>query len=661
MCGFAGFIDAPERPVREGLMSTVERMADCLRHRGPDDGGAWADESAGVALGFRRLAVVELSAAGHQPFVSKDGRLVLAFNGEIYNHLALRQELSAFTSVEWSGHSDTETLINCFAVWGVANTLKKTVGMFALAVWDRAERRLFLARDRFGEKPLYYGWSQRAFVFGSELKALRRYPGFDNSIDRNVLASYMQFAYVPAPYSIYANVYKLEPGCLLSMTVDDAATPPSTALFAPVTHERLTIERYWCLTEAIEYGAERQLADDAEAITLVESALSDAVQRQSIADVPLGAFLSGGIDSSTIVALMQAQSGRKVKTFTIGFDEAGFNEAEHAKAVARHLGTDHTELYVSAQQARDVIPQLPDLYSEPFADSSQIPTHLVSQIARRHVTVSLSGDGGDELFGGYSRYLWGPRLWNRLQWLPPVLRRGVAAAIHGIPTSTWDAIGTAAPGPIRIAHLGDKAHKLAYRLTHATSIDALYRILVTIWPPECGVVLGAHAAHSLLDTTMQAFGSLRPEERMMGWDALTYLPDDILHKVDRASMGVSLETRAPFLDHHVAELAWRLPIGMKIRNGETKWIIRQVLYRYVPRTLIERPKMGFGVPVDAWLRGPLRAWAEDLLNERALREQGYLDAGVIRQKWAEHLSGKRNWHMELWSALMFQAWLPSQH
>jgi asparagine synthase (glutamine-hydrolysing) len=657
VCGLAGVIESSGRKRREELCTVIRDMSESLRHRGPDDAGAWVDETAGVGLGFRRLAIVDLSDAGHQPQLSHDGRFVLIFNGEIYNHQALREELSGDNGSEkWAGHSDTETLLAGFAAWGVKRTLERAVGMFAIAMWDRSDRRLYLARDRFGEKPLYYGWTKSAFVFGSEPKALRQYPGFDNPIDPDVLALYMQYASVPAPYAIYKDIYKLQPGCLLSLPLADAADRPARALFAPARHGGLTIERYWALGDVVQEGVASPFQDERDATDRLEAALSEAVRFQSIADVPLGAFLSGGIDSSTIVALMQAQSTRQVKTFTIGFEEAGFNEAEHAKAVARHLGTDHTELYVSAQQTRDVIPKLPDIYSEPFADSSQIPTHVVSKIARQHVTVALSGDGGDELFGGYTRYVWGRRIWNQLRWLPGPVRRGLGATIERVPVSAWDALGDLAGGFSPVSRLGDKAHKLARRLNRVNDVDGLYRMLVTMWPPDAGVVPNARPLRTLLDERAAWPAVPDPAQRMMMWDALTYLPDDILHKVDRASMAVSLETRAPLLDHRVAQLAWRMPRHMKIRNGTGKWILRQVLYRHVPRDLIERPKMGFGIPIDAWLRGPLREWAGDLIGDSTLESDGYLDASLVRQKWAEHASGLRNWQHELWCVLMFQAW-----
>ena len=624
----------------------VTRMALHIQNRGPDDAGAWADTQAGIALGHRRLSIIDLSPMGHQPMHSASGRYVLAFNGEIYNQLALRSELEASGSAPaWRGHSDTETLLAGFAAWGVAATLRRAVGMFAIALWDRAERHLTLARDRLGEKPLFYGWVRGAFVFGSELKALRAYPGFINPINRDALALYLQHCAVPAPYSIYQDIFKLEPGCMLSL---DAAG---------VDGKTVKTEAYWRITDAVRQGLATPIESEAEALAALEAALREAVALQAVADVPLGAFLSGGVDSSAIVALMQAQSSRPVQTFTVGFDEAGFDESPHALAVAKHLGTDHHALRVTAADARAVIPLLPSMYDEPFADSSQIPTHLVSKAARQHVTVALSGDAGDELFGGYNRYFWGQRVWNRLGWMPPLVRQGLGAAIQRVPMAAWDAIGGALPGANGIARLGDKAHKLAHRLKTVQSVDDLYRSLVTEWPQDVHLVRGAIRLPTKLDDADLAVGVPEAEHRMMLWDTVTYLPDDILTKVDRAAMSVSLETRVPFLDHRVVELAWRLPLHMKIRNGQGKWALRQVLYKYVPRELIERPKAGFGIPVGQWLRGPLRGWAEELLDEARLKREGYFNPAPIRQVWQEHLSGRREWTSRLWTVLMFQAWL----
>ena len=611
-------------------------MADALHLRGPDDLGTWADAEAGVAFGHRRLAILDLSPAGHQPMMSSTGRYVIAFNGEIYNHLELRKELP---EVAWRGHSDTETLLAGVEVWGLEATLQRCVGMFAIALWDSQERTLQLARDRFGEKPLYYGWigqgSERAFVFASELKALKAYPGFANPVSREALAQYLRFTYVPAPLSIYEDIYKLEPGCLLTMSA------PSTGF---------QVKRWWTMAEVVQSGLNNPLRNETEALQLLEERLADAVRLQALADVPLGAFLSGGVDSSTIVALMQQQAVRPVKTFTVGFAEAGFDESPHARVVAQHLGTEHHELFVTAPEAREVITALPQMYDEPFADSSQIPTHLVCKAARQQVTVALSGDAGDELFGGYNRYFWGPHIWNRLAWMPFALRRTLGQAIRALPTSGWESLS----GLAGVSRLGEKAHKLAARLTTVRDMDDLYWSLVSEWTETDCLVLGLEASSK---PAVHVPAGLDPVERMMFYDTLTYLPDDILCKVDRAAMSVSLETRVPFLDHRVAELAWRLPMNMKVRGNTGKWALRQVLYKYVPRELIERPKAGFAIPIGQWLRGPLRDWAEALLDENRLRQEGYLNPLPIRAAWQQHLSGRYDWTPRLWSVLMFQAWL----
>lgn len=619
-------------------------MVAIIQHRGPDGDGVWTDGEAGVALGHRRLAIIDLSPAGHQPMISPSGRYVLVFNGEIYNHLALRQ---ALPGVSWCGHSDTETLLAGFEQWGVEATLQRSVGMFAIALWDRSERALYLARDRLGEKPLYYGWQRGVFLFGSELKSLERHPAFANEIDRNAIALQLRHNYIPAPFSIYRGISKLEPGTWLRVTASSVSAMPEPS-------------GYWSVRETVEQGLANPFAGtDEEAIQLVDSTLREAVAAQMVADVSLGAFLSGGVDSSTIVALMQAQSQQPVRTFSIGFNEAGFDEAQHAKAVAAHLGTHHTELYVTPQQALDVVEKLPFLYDEPFSDSSQIPTFLVAQMTQQHVTVSLSGDAGDEIFGGYNRYMFAPSLWKKMRWVPANFRHGLARLLTSVSPAQWDGLFAGVrpllPAGLRFAQPGDKLHKLLGVLDVA-SPELLYYALVSHWASPTDVVL--HATEPLTQVTDRArwpaVDSL--EHWMMAVDAMTYLPDDILAKVDRAAMGVSLETRVPFLDHRVVELAWRLPLHMKVRNGCGKWILRQVLYRYVPAALIERPKMGFAVPLDSWLRGPLRDWAESLLDEQRLKQDGFFAPGPIRQKWREHLSGRRNWQYHLWDVLMFQAW-----
>ena len=646
MCGIAGYLRAPGH-IDADAPSHVIRMCDQIRSRGPDDCGVWSDPHSSVALGHRRLSIVDLSPAGHQPMASACGRYVVVFNGEIYNHLALRAELPGW---RWRGHSDTETLLACMSHYGVVATLERLVGMFAFAVWDQQARRLTLARDRMGEKPLYVGTLPCGdFVFASELKALRAHPRWSGDIDREALTLLLRHNCIPAPRSIYRNIRKLRPGGWLVVDADG----------------RQEEGIYWNLAKVA--GQARRAShelDDGQATDRLEQLLSQSVEGQMVADVPLGAFLSGGVDSSVIVALMARQSTQKVRTFSIGFDEAGFDEGVHAKAVARHLGTDHTELYVTAADALNVIPRLPSLYDEPFADSSQIPTFLVCEMARRHVKVSLSGDGGDELFAGYTRYRIAQDVWGKLSMLPLALRRGLSKAILAVPPGAWH---TAAIAPMallprhrRVGNVGDKLHKFAASILAADDLGVMYRALVSHWNDPAAVVLGAVEPATLLqDPAVQDVFS-DAVERMCLTDQLTYLPDDILVKVDRAAMGVSLETRVPLLDHRLVEFAWQVPMHQKIRGGQTKWLLRQVLYRHVPRHLIERPKQGFGVPLDQWLRGPLRAWAESLLDENRLRQEGFLSPLVIRKAWARHLHGNiANGH-RLWSVLMFQAWLDNE-
>jgi asparagine synthase (glutamine-hydrolysing) len=655
MCGFAGFFTPLSNASDERLNVSATHMANALLHRGPDDCGIWVDSEVGIALGHRRLSIVDLSPQGHQPMLSACGRFVIAFNGEIYNHEIIRRELDTLHACpSWRGHSDTEVMLAAIAHWGVVEAIKRSIGMFALALWDRKERVLHLIRDRLGEKPLYYGWMGDVFLFGSELKALRAHPAWGGEINRDALAALMRHNYIPAPYSIYKGIFKLLPGTILSLSFDGAAK-----------NRFCTPMPYWSVEEVAESGVANPFSGTEEdAIEHLDGLLRQSVRQQMVADVPLGAFLSGGVDSSAVVALMQAQSDRPVKTFTIGFHEAGYNEAEHAKAVAQHLGTEHTELYVTPEQAMAVIPRLPTLYDEPFADSSQIPTFLVSQLARQHVTVSLSGDGGDELFGGYNRYFWGRDIWKRIGWMPSEMRVLIGKMLKGVSPQRWDDIfarlGPLLPSKLRQRIPGDKLHKLA-EILGARQPEEMYQGLVSHWKDPDALVIDGHEPPTVLTDRSQWADLEDFSHRMMYLDTMTYLPDDILAKVDRASMGVSLESRVPLLDHRVVEFAWRLPLSMKIRNGQGKWILRQVLYKYVPKELIERPKMGFGVPIDSWLRGPLREWAEDLLDEGRLRREGYFHPEPIRVKWLEHLSGKRNWQYHLWDVLMFQAWLENQN
>jgi asparagine synthase (glutamine-hydrolysing) len=622
-------------------------MIRALAHRGPDDEGVWIDSDAKIALGHRRLSIIDLSAAGHQPMVSPSGRYVITFNGEIYNHADLRRELEAQGhEVSWCGHSDTETLLAGFDVWGIKATLNRAFGMFAFGLWDRQERALSLARDRLGEKPLYCGRQREngPFLFASELKAFQQHPGFDPEVDRNALALFIRYLAVPAPLSIYRGISKLIPGTML--TVREGAAEPD-------------IETYWSGAEVARTGVANPVGmSPAQAADQLETILERAVGRQMMADVPLGAFLSGGIDSSTVVAVMQKLSARPVNTFTIGFHEEGYNEAEHAKAVARHLGTAHTELYVTPQQAMDVIPQLPAMYDEPFADSSQIPTHLISALAREHVTVALSGDGGDELFGGYDRYLVTAGMWEKIAAVPIPLRAAAARLVTRVPRYAWTSFGNAAgrllPPELRLNRLGDKVHKGAAMLCSG-SLDELYDGMLSLWQ-DASFVIGASAEPPPLTANLDGLGDV---ERMMAQDMLGYLPNDILAKVDRAAMAVSLETRVPLLDPDVVEFAWRLPLDLKIRNGKSKWLLRKVLYRHVPAGLVDRPKMGFGVPIDSWLRGPLRDWAEALLDDGRLRAEGYFEPDAIRRAWRGHLKGENNQH-KLWTVLMFESWLEAQ-
>jgi asparagine synthase (glutamine-hydrolysing) len=691
MCGLTGFWRAPNHDASQ-LTGQVRRMAGTLAHRGPDDEDVWVDPEAGLALAFRRLAIIDLTPTGRQPMTSSDGRLVVVYNGEIYNYRDLREwlERDGFT---FRGTSDTEVLLAAVARWGVEGGLQRVWGMFAIALWDRATRTLTLARDRIGKKPLYYGHTGGAtaaagggasgggagdrdgvWLFGSELKALRAHPDCPSRIDRGALALFLRDGYVPAPFTIYEGLRKLPPGCFVQ--IRDRVAGPVTP--------------YWRAAEAASDGTSRPLdLSDEEAIEELDVRLADAVVRRTIADVPLGAFLSGGIDSSVVVALMQRQSTRPVHTFTLGFAVPGYDEAEAAKAVARHLGTHHTEAYVTPDDAREVIPGLPRMFDEPMADSSQIPTYLVSRLARQHVTVALSGDGGDELFGGYNRHVWADDLWRRGRRVPRAVRHAMAAALTSVGPEGWDRVYARLeswlPADLRQRHPGDKVHKVAAVLD-AEGPDAVYRRLSAHWgepPPLAASPAGSGGAGlagaesgragsaggglaggaASADASTWAAGQCEAAriaalpERMMFADLVSYLPDDILAKVDRASMAVSLEVRAPLLDHRLVEWAWRLPRPLRRRERQGKWILRQVLYRYVPRELVERPKSGFAVPIAEWLRGPLRDWAEDLLEPSSLRQEGYLDPEPIRKAWTDHLAGRRNEAARLWTVLTFQSWL----
>lgn len=623
MCGVAGLLDLARTHDNSALQRIVHDMAATLHHRGPDDTGTWVDQACGVALGHKRLSIVDLSPLGHQPMQSASGRYCISYNGEIYNHGALRRDLEQLGHA-FRGRSDTEVLAEGIDRWGIVEMLRRSNGMFALAVWDSHQQRLTLARDRIGIKPLYYGWSGDAFIFGSELKALRAFPEFKNEIDRSAIAMLLQHCYIPAPYSIYRGVRKLPPGTTLEVSDN---TVPGASIPVP----------FWEMAEVAKQGCSHPFQGSSEdAADELERLLQDSVRLRMEADVPLGAFLSGGIDSSLVVALMQSQSSRPVRTFSIGFHEETYNEAHYAKAVAAHLGTEHTEYYVTAQEALDVIPRLPELYDEPFADSSQIPTFLVSKITKQHVTVSLSGDGGDELFGGYNRYAHTERIWKKVALWPRGLRSLAVALLQAcVPGRAAD----------------------TRRLLQTPHAQALYAWLNTHWKEPEQVVLDSHLPATLFGQYDR--WDIRPVfvEQMMHLDSVTYLPDDILTKVDRASMAVGLEARVPLLDYRVVEFAWSLPLDMKVHRGQAKYPLRQILRRHVPERLFKRPKVGFGVPINEWLRGPLRNWAGDLLAEERLKREGFFDVARIRQRWYDHLQGTSDWHYWLWDVLMFQAWL----
>lgn len=653
MCGIAGFIDKDASRAATMGSYFLERMSSRIMTRGPDDSGVWLNKE-GVGLAHRRLAVVDTSAAGHQPMESPSGRFVIVFNGEIYNHQAIREEINSFSCATrrgavWRGGADTETLLAAFDMWGIQPTIERCVGMFALAVWDNEKRLLHLARDRLGEKPLYYGWQgegqSACFLFGSELKALCAHDACSADIDRESLSLYTRFNYIPAPYSIYKKIFKLQPGSLLTVSL---------------ANNESIITRYWSLATAASFGIKNRLSGEPDFIVdRLEDLLGSVIKQQMIADVPVGAFLSGGIDSTTVVALMQSQLTQQVKTFSIGFSEAAYNEAHHASSIAEHLGTNHTELIVNPGQAAAVVPLLPSLYCEPFADSSQIPTFLVSQLARADVTVSLSGDGGDELFAGYNRHVFAKQYWDRFRRLPMGFRNGSASLLRklnpDIIRAVLGSVNRALPTSRRVMHLDPKVKKAMATLSADSSL-AFYLQLMKKWG-EHNLVVGAKGSYSPIDIRYALPPEASTVEEIMMMDQVHYLPDDILVKLDRASMAVSLESRVPFLDHRLVEFAWQIPSEMKIRNGVGKWVLRQVLSRYVPPKLFLRPKTGFALPIGEWLRGPLREWAESLLSEDRLKREGYLNPAPIRKRWLEHVAGTCDWHESIWGILMFQEWL----
>jgi asparagine synthase (glutamine-hydrolysing) len=639
MCGFSGFIEPPGRRSSDDMAAIAQQMAQTLVHRGPDDEGLWTDPGAGVALAFRRLAIMDLTAAGHQPMASASGRSVIVFNGEVYNAAELCADLEK-TGLSFRGHSDTEVILEAIERWGVRKAVARFIGMFAIAFWNRDARRLTLVRDRLGIKPLYYGGFSGTFLFGSVSKSFRPHPDFTADIDRNALAAFMRFGYVPAPFSIFENVSALRPGELLEFEAGKIVAR----------------DYYWDARGIAARAARMPLSlSDGEAIEQFEALLSSAVSLRLLADVPIGAFLSGGIDSSTVVALMQTHATERVKTFSIGFDEPAYNEAPHALAIAQHLGTNHRELIVRPQDLLDTVPRIVDHFDEPFADGSQVPTYLLSVMTRQHVTVALSGDGGDELFAGYARYQIADKARGYLARVPHALRPWLTSALRRMPAGAWDRLAPLVPKRFGQSPLSQRVERLC-GLMERGGEEAVFKDIVGQWPMPEEVVIGGTLPHNDLWS-----GSMRDAirdfvPRMQFIDTLTYLPDDILVKVDRTSMAVGLEARVPIIDHRVVEFCWRLPYRFKVRDGETKWLLRRVLERHVPRSLFERPKMGFMFPIDEWLRGPLREWAEDLLEPEKMAAEGYFRPAPIQDMWRQHLSGQSSWHYRLWCVLMFQAW-----
>ena len=636
MCGIAGFLSSNINPD-----IVLGDMINAINHRGPDDKGTWFDKNVGIGFAHSRLSILDLSSAGHQPMHSVSDNFVLIFNGEIYNHNKLREELEFVSHRSWNGHSDTETLLAAIEEWGLDVALKKTNGMFSIALWDKNSKNLFLARDRIGEKPLYYGWVNEQFVFASELKSIKKFPKFNNSIDRSSLALYLRFNSIPSPYSIYKDIYKLEPGQVIQLNSDS---------------KELKKSYFWSIEEVIRDGCSNRFKEAPKIIVNnLENVLSNSISSQMQSDVPLGAFLSGGIDSSTIAALMQSKSANKINTFTIGFNEKEFDEAKHAMLVAKHIGTNHFDMYVNEKDTLDVIPLLPKIYDEPFADSSQIPTFLVSKFAKEKVTVALSGDAGDELFGGYNRYVFSKKTFNKILKTPILLKKFLSRFMLGFSEEKWNSMLSGLLRK-RIANIGHKIHKAANVLESSSIRDLHFKLISQIQNPS-DWLLDGNEHPSVFNDKTERFLELDPIEQMMAYDLISYLPTDILTKIDRAAMSVSLETRVPFLDPEVIKFSTCLPIEFKIRNGVTKWALREVLYKYVPKDLIERPKMGFAVPLAEWLRGPLKDWAESLLDEKRLHEEGFFNVEFVRSKWLEHLNCDANWEHQLWNVLMFQSWL----
>lgn len=636
MCGFVGFFSKLDVPA-----SVLSDMLGIINHRGPDSCGIWNDKLSSLKFGHARLAIQDVTQAGHQPMESSSNRFTIVFNGEIYNHLDLREELQSVQDIDWNGHSDTETLLSGFEVWGIKQTIQKCVGMFAMAVWDSELQQLSLIRDRFGEKPLYYGWQNNIFMFASELKALKAHPNFENKINRNALNYFFRLNYIPTPLSIYESLYKLEPGVIATFSTKG---------------DLVSKETYWDIEAVFSKSNKFENTRDEELVNKLESLIKRSVSEQRISDVPLGAFLSGGIDSSVVVGILQSLSDKPIKTFTIGFEDPEFNEADDAVAVAKHLGTEHKELILSLDEIISVIERLPVIYDEPFSDASQLPTFLVSQLAKQDVKVVLSGDGGDELFCGYNRYHYTAKVWSKLQNLPLFLRKFISDLLLSVSPSSWDKFSQIVHLNKKIPNLGNKVQKGA-RVLKASSIHDLYARILSNWEVDEHLVKESTFNQLPLLSESRDLEQLNDLEKMMLWDMQSYLMDGVLVKTDRATMACSLEGRVPLLDHRIAEFAAKLPIEVKFREGKGKWVLRQVLYRYVPKKLIERPKKGFSLPIADWLRGPLKEWVESLLNSEKLEKDGFLEVSLVHKKWKEHSSGKRDWSKQLWSVLMFQLWL----
>jgi asparagine synthase (glutamine-hydrolysing) len=644
MCGITGFLSTE---INENKYpSLLSKMSKKIAHRGPNDSGHWFSIDDKIGLAHRRLSILDISKAGAQPMHSHSNRYVIVYNGEIYNHLSIRKEIFDYNKFNgWTGTSDTETLLKGFELWGIEKMLQKCTGMFAIAVWDKKNKCLNLARDRIGEKPLYYGWQGKSFIFGSELKAFYPHPDFKKDINKDSIFSLLRYYNVSGPNTIFKDIYKLRPGTILNINQNN-------------TYEEKV---FWSAHDmTLRKNSEIKNKTDKNIKEELLSLLKNTVKNQMLSDVPLGAFLSGGIDSSLIVSLMQEQSNYPIKTFTIGFDEKGYNEAKFAKIVAKELGTDHTEMYVSPTDALNVIPELPKIYDEPFSDTSQIPTYLVSQLASKNVKVSLSGDGGDELFCGYNRYLMADKIFNKMRLVPIPIRKSVHNALKNIKPSQWDKFAARVrfllPDFAKLNNLGDKFYKGIDLISSDSMVD-LYLRLVTHWDDPSKALLEGKD-RLLVDYPKNIkFSSFDEVRGMMLMDLVTFLPDDLLVKMDRAAMAVSLETRAPFLDHKIVEYAFNLPQKFKVRNGNTKWILKKILKEYMPETYFDRPKMGFAVPIGDWLRGPLKEWADELLNETRLKNEGYFNQKEIKLKWEQHIKKTHNWDYHLWDVLMFQAWL----